>query len=256
MSMTDAARARRLPLEGAVNFRDLGGYHVGDGWRTRWGRIWRSDSLADLTEADWRLLEPLGLRTLIDFRLPLERVRKPNRLPPGQPIETVEIGFLPNGTLEMLRAIRQGTMDAAGIEREVLRHYRELPLAHTREYAKMFDRIDRADGRPLLIHCTSGKDRTGFGAALILLALGAEREVVLGDYALTNEYRRDLSFLFSADTPPDVVDALTAAPPKYLEAALETIDRSFASMEDYLERALGVTEARRARLRAVLTEGG
>lgn len=120
----------------------------------------------------------------------------------------------------------------------------------------MLDRIDRADGRPPLIHRTSGKDRTGFGAALILLALGAACEVVPRDRALTNQYWHDVSFLFS---PPDAAGGGGRADrgaPKYLEAALERIDRSFASMDDYLERALGLTEARRTRLRAVLTQGG
>jgi Tyrosine phosphatase family len=96
---------RRLALAGAVNFRDLGGYDVGFGRQTSWGKLWRSDSLADLTEDDFRLLEPLGLSTLIDFRLPMERDRKPNRLPPGSAIETVEIGFVPEGTLDMLRGV-------------------------------------------------------------------------------------------------------------------------------------------------------
>jgi protein-tyrosine phosphatase len=247
-------RPRRVALEGAVNFRDLGGYDAGGGRRTCWGRLFRSDSLADLTQADLRLLAALGLHTLIDFRLPLERQRKPNRLPPGTRPETVEIGFIPEGTLDMLRQVFFGKLDAAGVEREVLGHYRLFPSAHTREYTEMFDRIERAGGRPVLIHCTSGKDRTGFGAAMILLALGASREVVLQDYALTNQYRRDVGFLFSPATPRAVIDMLTAAQPKYLAAALAAIDDGYGSTDAYLERALGLSPARREALRALLTE--
>lgn len=252
----DAAtpRQRRLPLEGAVNFRDLGGYAVGEGRRTRWGRIWRSDSLADLTEADQEQVRALELHTLIDFRLPLERTRKPNRLPPGAAIGVVEIGFVPEGTLEMLRAVLAGQADAAEVERGVLHHYRTLPVAHHREYATMFDHIEHAEGRPVLIHCTSGKDRTGYGAALILLALGAARETVLEDYALTNQYRRDISFLFSPATPRAAAEMLMRAQPQYLEAALAVIDAEFGSVDTYLERALGLTPARRERLRALLTD--
>ncbi|MGO9006943.1 MAG: tyrosine-protein phosphatase [Beijerinckiaceae bacterium] len=245
---------RRLALEGAVNFRDLGGYSVGAGRQTRWGRVWRSDSLADLTEDDFRLLEPLGLSTLIDFRLPVERERMPNRLPPGAAIETVEIGFVPEGTLEMLRGVFEGRLDAAGVERTLVRHYQHLPIAHNFEYAQMFERIEAADGRPILIHCTSGKDRTGYGAALILLALGASRELVLEDYALTNLYRRDITFLFPPQTPRDVVDMLMSAQPKYLDAALSKIDETYGSADAYLEQALALTEARRERLRELLTE--
>lgn len=254
MANEAAERQRRLALQGAVNFRDLGGYDVGQGRRTRWGKVWRSDSLAELTEADFAVLEPLGLEVLIDFRLPVERARKPNRLPPGTGIETVEIGFMPEGAFDMLDEVFRGALDAAGIEREVLRFYRMYPVAHDHEYAQMFERLERAEGRPVLIHCTSGKDRTGYGAALILLALGASREVVLEDYALTNQYRRDLAFLFSDSTPREVVEMLTAAQPKYLQAAFEVIDATYGSVGAYLERALGLTEARRARLREWLTE--
>jgi protein-tyrosine phosphatase len=74
---------RRVRFEGAVNFRDLGGYRAGAGRQTRWGRVYRADNLAGLTEADVVRLAELGLKTLIDFRLPLERVASPDRLPAG-----------------------------------------------------------------------------------------------------------------------------------------------------------------------------
>ena len=169
-------------------------------------------------------------------------------------MRTVEIGFLPEGALEMLRDVFRGTMDADGVERETLRHYRAWPLAHRQEYVQMFHRIEDAAGRPLLIHCTSGKDRTGIGAALILFALGASRDVVEEDYALTNRYRRDIGFLTSAITRPGVAEMLTAAQPKYLQAALATIEAEFGSIDAYLERGLGLTPPRRAALRDLLTE--
>lgn len=248
------ARQRRLALEGAANFRDLGGYDVGAGRRTRWGRLYRSDSLADLTDADLLLLRKLGLATLIDFRLPIERTRQPNRLPADAGIETVEIGFVPEGTLDMMRGVVEGTLDDAAAERALIRNYRLMPVAHQREYARMFAHIEAAAGRPLLIHCTSGKDRTGFGAALILFALGASREVVLEDFALSDRYRRDLTALFAPQTSPALLDVLMSAPPRFLEAALAAIDETYGSSEAYLEQALGLNDQRRARLRDWLTE--
>ena len=254
MSFEPIERQRRLALEGAANFRDLGGYSVGEGRRTRWGKLWRSDSLADLTQADLDLLEKLGLSMLIDFRLPIERERKPNRLPPAAVIETVEIGFVPEGTIEMLQAVAQGTLDVAAAERALTRNYELFPIAHRREYAQMFERIEAAEGRPLLIHCTSGKDRTGFAAALVLFALGASREVVLEDYALSDLYRRDLVSFFLPHTPRDLIDVLMSAPPRFLEASLAVIDDAYGSMDAYLEQALSLTEPRRAKLREYLTE--
>lgn len=245
---------RRLTFEGAVNFRDLGGYAVAGGRRTRWRRLFRSDSLADLTEADQARLTALGLHALIDFRLPSERQRKPNRLPVGATLRTVEIGFVPQGTLGMLRQVLAGTIDPTSIEREVVSHYRCFPVDHHAEYRAMLAQIEEAEGRPVLIHCTSGKDRTGYSAAVILMALGASRAVILEDYALTNSYRRDIRHLLAPDAPPAVLTTLTAALPKYLQAAFETIDSTYGSDEAYLAQGLGLDEARRQRLIDLLTE--
>ena len=99
---------RRIHFEGAVNFRDLGGYPASDGRRTRWGLVYRADNLAGLTDADLVRLEVLGLRTLIDFRLPTERQMSPDRLPRGSSIRKVELGFIPAGTIEMLASGQEG----------------------------------------------------------------------------------------------------------------------------------------------------
>src|SRR5260370_17458964 len=93
---------RRILFEGAVNFRDLGGYEAASGKRTRWGQVYRADNLAGLTEADLVLLESLGLRSLIDFRIPLEREAYPDRLPACSSISRVDLGLPPPATPEML----------------------------------------------------------------------------------------------------------------------------------------------------------
>lgn len=244
----------RLPFEGVVNFRDLGGYDVGQGRRTRWRRLYRSDSLADLTEGDLASLAALELHGLIDFRVPHERQSHPNRLPAGTAFRTVEIGFWPEGVAEMQRALRAGTIDAAGIERETISYYRHFPVHHKAEYRLMMEAIEEAAGRPMLFHCVSGKDRTGFGAAVILMALGASQAVILEDYVLSNSYRRDISHLIPPDTPAVVAQAFTAANPLYLEAALAMIKDTYGSADAYLEQGLGFDDKRRARLRDLLTE--
>src|ERR1700757_93610 len=127
-------QARRLDFQGAVNFRDLGGYPTGRGRRPRGRCIYRSDSLADLMPGDLDALASLGLRTLVDFRIPAERHSKPNRLPAGAQLRSVEIGFLPRGVPDMFRDILSGAIDAEGIERHVLDHYRRFPVDHHDEY--------------------------------------------------------------------------------------------------------------------------
>jgi protein-tyrosine phosphatase len=245
---------RRLEFEGAVNFRDLGGYPAAGARRARWRRLYRADSLADLTEADLERLDALGLRALIDFRLPLERDARPDRLPEGATLRRVELGFVPAGTLEMLALVKAGGIDPPEVERRVIGHYRRFCVDHHDVYSETLALAASEDHLPLLIHCTSGKDRTGYGVAILLLALGVPREVVLEDYALTNRYRRPVPQLFGPRTPPEVVKILLAAQEKYLEAALEEIDRVHGSFEAYLERTLGVDERKRASLVELLTE--
>jgi protein-tyrosine phosphatase len=252
----ESIRERRLKFEGAVNFRDLGGYPAAAGRRTRWRRLFRGDSLADLTSADLEQLAALGLAALVDFRLAEERRLKPNRLPPGGAIRSIELGFVPEGTLQMLRLVKSGAIDPAEIERRVIAQYRLFCVDHHREYRRMFEVAGASDSYPLLIHCTSGKDRTGYGIALLLLAVGVPREVVVDDYDLTNSYRRSVPQLLGSQTPEAVVRILLAAQRKYLEAALEEIGRIHGSFEAYLERALGLNEASRSKLAELLTEVG
>lgn len=245
---------RRIPFEGAVNFRDLGGYDVGGGCQTCWQRIYRSDSLAELTELDLRRLASLDLHGLIDFRLPHERQIHPNRLPDGAAIRTVEIGFWPEGVADVHHAFHTAGIEVKNIEAATMNFYRNFPLDHCHEYRVMLEEIESAAGRPMLLHCVSGKDRTGFGAAVILMALGASRSVILEDYALSNTFRRDVSHLIPPGTPAEIVEAFTAANPIYLDAAFSAITQTYGSDDAYLDRGLGLGDGRRAHLRDILTE--
>lgn len=245
---------RRIKFEGAINFRDLGGYPAAGGRRTRWRRLFRSDSLADLTQTDLEQLADLGLHGLVDFRTENERMLKPNRLPEGACIRVLELGFLPIGTLEMLEEVRAGTISVQELERRVVSQYRRFGIDHVEEFRQAIAFATEADNYPLLIHCTSGKDRTGFASALLLLAVGVPRDVIIQDYDLTNLYRRDVSYLFGPKTKKDVISLLLSARAHYLEAALQEIERVYGSFEAYLTRALEVDGFKRARLLELLTD--
>src|SRR5664279_5807642 len=118
--------ARRIDLEGAVNFRDIGGYPAAQGKHVRWRRVFRSDSLSKLTDDDHAQLAALGVRTLVDFRLASERRELPNRLAATSDITSVEIGFMAEGVLEMLREVSRGTVTRADIERAFVEQYRRF----------------------------------------------------------------------------------------------------------------------------------
>ncbi|TDK45711.1 tyrosine-protein phosphatase [Antarcticimicrobium luteum] len=244
---------RSLPFDGAANFRDLGGYPAGPGRQTRWNRVYRSDSLSDLTEADLDRLSGLGLFGICDYRLPEEAGKKPDRLPEGHQMQILNPGFLPEKTGDMLARLAEGSIDAAGIEVEVTHHYRLFARRHIAVYTPFFRMILEADGQPVLIHCTSGKDRTGWGSALALLAAGCDDATAVEDYLLTNAFRRDVSFMFPGGVDPAALHMLTSAMPIYIDTALKELRRLHGPRNAWMAEA-GLDEPERKHLRALLSE--
>jgi len=249
-----SGETRLLPFEGAANFRDLGGYAAHGGRRVKWRTVFRADSLSDLTDADHDLLRELNIVLVCDFRLDGERDAAPDRLPPDDNLKHIALPFMPVGVGEMFSALRQGQLDEAGVVRHVCAHYRHLPVDHVDEYRSFIDHMMREDGRPVVFHCTSGKDRTGIMAAIILLALGVALDDVVEDYLLTNNYRRDLTGILNLGVSDEIMAVLTSVRPEYLSSAISAIESMFGSIEGYLSDGLGLGEGERDELRSMLLD--
>ena len=160
---------RHVPLQGATNFRDLGGY-PGHGSRPlRWRKLFRSDHLAGLTDADHAVLAGLGLARTIDFRGEAERAATPYRLPG---VAQHSLVIEPAVVQRMQDLVAAGRQLSAAVVVELMKDlYRAMVTDHAHRFAEMFDLLLQSDP-PAVLHCTAGKDRTGVGSALILLALG------------------------------------------------------------------------------------
>jgi protein-tyrosine phosphatase len=141
-----------------------------------------------------------------------------------------------------------GTVDWRG---RFIGFYSGMGKAYAPQYRALFDDL-KQNKTPLLFHCTAGKDRTGVGAALVLLALGVPKDTVLNDYHLTEEYINAAPPTAMARLPELSLApaAVKAADPDYLNAALAGIDRDYGSLNNYFEMALGVSAADREQLRA------
>ena len=253
---------RRLPLSGAHNFRDIGGYETSDGRRVRWGRLYRSDDLADLEKSDLRYLSRLDVSLVCDFRSPSERAGSPDRLPMEDPprvahLEIQHESFDPD---EIQDRIISRDLEDANFENMLVQGNREFATTFAYQYRAMFERISLPANLPALVHCTAGKDRTGFAAAIVLLALGVPEQTVMEDYLLTNVYsanhiERTLLYLrlwlFSKEDA-ETVRPLLSARRSYLQAAFDAIDEEYGSIDTYLSEALGVDGPRREQLRALL----
>jgi protein-tyrosine phosphatase len=238
--------ARHLSLAGASNFRDLGGYPTSDGRTVRWRQIFRSNHLGRLTEDDIAMVRSLGLRSAFDFRGMEER----NEALCG--IADIAVHSLPvePTVVASLRAIAaSGTKLSTQHAVEVMRDsYRGYVQENTPRFRALFAHLVE-DHAPLVIHCTAGKDRTGFACALILHALGVPQEVISEDYLLTNRfYRRDPAV--TSDLPDDVRQVLGSVQTVFLAAAFEAIDADYGDLESYFRDGLGLGATERAALEA------
>jgi protein-tyrosine phosphatase len=242
--------ARHFNLAGASNFRDLGGYPAKDGRTVRWRRIFRSNHLGHVTEADIEVLRGLGLKSVFDFRGAEEREAAMCRLKEiavhSLPIEPTVVA-----TLRGLRDTgkRLSPDEALEVMRDSYRYYVRHNTPRFRAlFAHMLE--DRA---PLVIHCTAGKDRTGFACALILHAFGVSEDVIAEDYLLTNRfYRRDPAA--SPDLPDDVKQVLASVEESFLAAAFEAVAAEYGSLENYFGDGLKLGPRERATLEVCYLE--
>jgi len=238
--------ARHLNLAGASNFRDLGGYPARDGRTVRWRQIFRSNHLGHLTAADIEVLRGLGLRSAFDFRGAEERVEASCGLA-GIAVHSLPVEPTVVAALRARRA--QGVALSSADALDVMRDsYRNYVRENTPSFRALFAHLAE-DRAPLVIHCTAGKDRTGFACALILHALGVPDEVISEDYLLTNRlYRRDPSA--SSDLPEDVRQVLGTVQSSFLAAAFDVINDDYGDLESYFSQGLGLGAQQRGSLEA------
>jgi protein-tyrosine phosphatase len=235
---------RLLPLQGTSNFRDLGGYRSANGRSVRWRRLFRSDHLAGLSEQDVAQLQALGLSRSFDLRGERERAAQPYALP-GVRVQPLPIEPTVVQRLQELRA-RGESLTAAHTVRLMQETYRAFVTDNSPRFAELFAHLLERD-LPSVVHCTAGKDRTGFAVALVLLALGVPRQTVMHDYLLTNHHYR-MPEAYAGSAPNEVLRVLWQVQEDFLHAAFDAIERDFGGLESYLNRALALTPAARERL--------
>ncbi|MGD8725478.1 MAG: tyrosine-protein phosphatase, partial [Desulfobacterales bacterium] len=184
---------RRLPLQNTVNTRDLGGYETAEGHRVKWGKVFRSDHLARLSNDDIAFLQHMKIQSVCDFRTSVEARKRPDRFPAhgyGTYVH-LPINHLKFEPSRLFEKLKNG--DASWLTPSFLIEGYRLNLDQfATAWGEVFRRLADPKSLPLLFHCTGGKDRAGTFAALLLLALGVPEETVIYDYGLSNIYIADV----------------------------------------------------------------
>ncbi|SCW61221.1 protein-tyrosine phosphatase [Sphingobium faniae] len=246
----------------APNFRDLGGLPVTSGGRVRPGLLYRSEAIATPPVDEAQALAALGIRFVCDLRSARERDLTAGHWPgSGATVLPMDVIADFRAAADPFAAMRADPGEA-GATALMIATYDALPAACAPHLATLFNRLLEGD-TPLLIHCTAGKDRTGFVVAMLLHALGVSDEAIMADYlrsgdcpnpAVTATTRQIMEAGLGGPVEERALDALTCARAAYLEASHARILHDHGSLAAYLRDAADLDDARRARLAAALVE--
>lgn len=227
---------RKVILQGAVNFRDLGGYSTKDGHQVKWGQVYRSADISRLTDQDLQKLQTLKLALVCDLRGPAEIKTSPDRIPAGAMYLN-----LPAGSETLPSSSNYAKMNTDSL---IMSMYSSTTFLKAK-YKPMFEQLLALPAdKSMVFHCTAGKDRTGIGAALFLAALGVERSTIISDYEATNYYWKSTqekmtSMMVKSGMNESKVKAMLGANRLYIETFLNTLDKQYGSVDQFFIRELG-----------------
>jgi protein-tyrosine phosphatase len=255
-----------IPIPSVPNLRDLGDWPTRGGGRVGSGLVYRSTALANLAGTDMAAFSDLGIRSVYDLRTPAEVHSHPDQLPAGTeyvaldvlkdsedaaPAQLFEVATNPKAAEEMLGGGRGLALFETGY-REIV----SLPSALA-GYRTLFSEMAQEPHRPALFHCSTGKDRTGWAAAALLMLLGVADDLVMKEYLLTNvelipAEKPMLDNFRSLGGDPDLLHPMVGVVPEYLEAALDEMRTKFGTVEGYFADGLKIGSAGQEALRAAL----
>ncbi|MCX6005988.1 MAG: tyrosine-protein phosphatase [Chloroflexi bacterium] len=249
---------RRLPIKEAPNFRDIGGYRSVDGRTVKWGIFFRSGDLFDVTEEYKNYIKNSGIKTIIDYRTDTEVARRPDPAIDGiEYIRLTEVSTAHTGNT----IVKKWGKPFGPPGEYLVQLNKDLVNLDPNTYSQLLDRLLDPNNHPLLQHCSVGKDRTGFGTAITLLALGVPKDTVMQDYMLSNIYLAASNQSSIEALRPKLTDEMLASliammevRTEYLQAAFNEMELKYGSIDSYLEKGLGLTPEKRSQLRNLMLE--
>lgn len=219
-----------LPMEGGYNFRDLGGLESKDGKRIKWGKLFRTDDLYNLTHNDLLYLSSIPIITLVDFRCEEEYKALPDKIP-AEVKNHYYLCIEPGRLKAYAKSIHTSKNDVIN----AMKHLYKILVTEDKylnAYEEFFTYIQDQEKLPLLFHCSAGKDRTGLATALLLYALDIPKDIILKDYLASNDYLADKYHPLIEQNPSNKY--LYTVIPDYLESALNEIENEYGSIQNFL----------------------
>ena len=257
---------RLLPMSVTANFRDYGGQLTVDGRQVRWGKLFRTGHMGEMSDTDKQALQQLNIQAICDFRRAEEMKKQPSQLP--EALVPTAISISPGSAADLFSALNNVYVNDDHIDEAIIDNFmqeinRDLVISHQASYRKMFDTLIAHANSGSIIHCSAGKDRTGFGGLLMLAALGVPSECIMEDYLRTNEYvdiakeveRWAVSYYSESHNAEadnkgkekspfnrKAIAIILRVKASYLQAAMDTIDSRYGGVDSYLRAEIGLTE--------------
>ncbi|OAT49502.1 protein tyrosine phosphatase [Proteus hauseri ATCC 700826] len=249
-----------LPLKGGINFRDLGGKKLNNGGIIKSGMLFRSGSLDRLTETDQSLLIDKNLFQIIDYRDNSEILDKPDRVWNGAQYYHSPANPLSKEVSADLEKLTPQLLEQFDAQAFMFKLYELLPINNP-AYKQLAILLQQPEKGGVVQHCAVGKDRTGVGSALVLFALGASLDVVMEDYLLTNKtlepYRDYLLAEHAKTFSENIVDKFSyvySVQEDFLQTALTSINHHYGSIDNWLEKDIGLDANSREKLQNYFLE--
>jgi protein-tyrosine phosphatase len=231
---------RVLRIDGASNFREFGRYRGHAGRSLVEARLYRSAHLANVTREGLDAIRRLGIATVIDLRGVREGAAAPAAFAADPDIRFINAPIEPASTPRIRALVAEGRATGAAIRDVMLDGYRRYVREEATQFGRAFAALAAGADAPILVHCTAGKDRTGFTVAVLQSLAGVSRLEVLADYEATNRHwDRALSVSQALPIAEEAREALLAADPAYLEAAFDEIRARHGSVEGFAAAAMG-----------------
>ncbi|CCI81406.1 tyrosine-protein phosphatase [Lactobacillus hominis] len=267
--MSENYKTKLIGVTSGRNFRELGGYETISGQKIKYNKLLRTGNLADLSRQDLDLLHNYGVKYDVDFRTAKEKQEHPDRVPDGAIYEfdPVFSDDLTNASKGIFALEENAEKDPTYGFKHMYFAYEDMIKGETAQkaYRKFFDLLltNSNEHEALLFHCTAGKDRTGYGALLVLSALGVPFSTIKYDYVLTNVTTKDFVDNMLKEAASDGASArvlqsikdIQSVYPEYLDHAVKVLNEEYGGINEYLRNSMHLSVGDIMDLRRIYLEG-